>query len=377
MRSKRSKPSAPNKGTATLSRTVKSGPIQRFIGAGLLPELRDLIAASRLSVARGVNSALVQLYWQIGYRIRQDILKDKRAEYGAEIVQALTGQLTAEFGRGFSEKSLWHMIRFAETFPDFQIVSALLRQLSWTHFVSLIYLDDPLKRDFYAEMCRIEGWSTRLLQQKIDGMLYERTALSKKPAKLIEQELKALRAEDKLTPDLVFKDPYVLDFLGLHDTYSEKDLEAALLREIERFLLELGAGFAFVERQKRITLDGDDYYLDLLFYHRRLRRLVVIELKLGDFKPADSGQVELYLQWLDRHERQPGEESPLAIILCAGKKRETVEYLDLGRSGIHVAEYLTELPPRKVLQQRLHEAVAQARARLEHRNEERRTERED
>jgi predicted nuclease of restriction endonuclease-like (RecB) superfamily len=356
---------------------VKSGPIQRFIGAGLLPELRDLIAASRLSVARGVNSALVQLYWQIGYRIRQDILKDKRAEYGAEIVQALTGQLTAEFGRGFSEKSLWHMIRFAETFPDFQIVSALLRQLSWTHFVSLIYLDDPLKRDFYAEMCRIEGWSTRLLQQKIDGMLYERTALSKKPAKLIEQELKALRAEDKLTPDLVFKDPYVLDFLGLHDAYSEKDLEAALLREIERFLLELGAGFAFVERQKRITLDGDDYYLDLLFYHRRLRRLVVIELKLGDFKPADSGQVELYLRWLDRHERQPGEESPLAIILCAGKKRETVEYLDLGRSGIHVAEYLTELPPRKVLQQRLHEAVAQARARLEHRNEERRTERED
>lgn len=157
----------------------------------------------------------------------------------------------------------------------------------------------------------------------------------------------------------------MLDFLGLRDTYSERDLESALLREIERFLLELGAGFAFVERQKRITLDGDDYYLDLLFYHRRLRRLVVIELKLGDFKPADSGQVELYLRWLDRHERQPGEEPPLAIILCAGKKQETVEYLDLGRSGIHVAEYLTELPPRKILQQRFHEAVAQARARLE------------
>ena len=364
MSAKRSKPSVTKK-KARASRVVKASAPFGLTGAGLLPELRNLIAASRLSVARGVNSALVQLYWQIGYRIRQDILKEKRAEYGAEIVQALTGQLTAEFGRGFSRSNLFNMIRFAEVFPDRKIVSALMTQLGWTHFLQIVSLNDPLKRDFYAEMCRIEGWSTRLLQQKIDGMLYERTALSKKPAKLIKQELTALREADTLTPDLVFKDPYVLDFLGLRDTYSERDLEAALLREIERFLLELGAGFAFVERQKRITLDGDDYYLDLLFYHRRLRRLVVIELKLGDFKPADSGQVELYLRWLDRHERQPGEEPPLAIILCAGKKQETVEYLDLGRSGIHVAEYLTELPPREILQQRFHAAVAQARARLE------------
>ena len=198
-------------------------------------------------------------------------------------------------------------------------------------------------------------------------MLYERTALSKKPAKLIEQELRGLREEDRLTPDLVFRDPYVLDFLGLRDTYSEKDLESAILREIESFLLELGTGFAFVERQKRITLDGDDYYLDLLFYHRRLRRLVVIELKIGDFKPADAGQMELYLRWLDRHERQEGEEKPIGLILCAGKKRETVEVLELEPRGIHVAEYLTELPPREVLEQRLHEAVVRARLRLEQR----------
>jgi predicted nuclease of restriction endonuclease-like (RecB) superfamily len=195
-------------------------------------------------------------------------------------------------------------------------------------------------------------------------MLYERTAISKKPEKLIEQELKALREEDALTPDMVFRDPYFLDFLGLKDTYSEKDLEAAILREIESFLLEMGEGFAFVARQKRITVDGDDYYIDLLFYHRRLRRLVVIELKLGDFKPADKGQVELYLQWLDRHERQAGEDKPVALILCAGKKRETVEYLNLGASGIHVAEYLTELPPRQLLEQRLHEAVIRARLQL-------------
>jgi predicted nuclease of restriction endonuclease-like (RecB) superfamily len=216
-------------------------------------------------------------------------------------------------------------------------------------------------------MCRIECWSTRALQQKIDGLLYERTALSKKPEKLIQQELTALREGGELTPDFVFQDPYLLDFLGLRDTFSESDLESALLREIERFLLELGSGFAFVERQKRITLDGDDYYVDLLFYHRRLRRLVVIELKIGDFKPVDAGQVELYLRWLDRHDRQSGEEAPMAIILCAGKKRETVEYLDLGRSGIHVAEYLTELPPREVLRQRFQAALAAARARVERR----------
>ena len=271
----------------------------------------------------------------------------------------------AEFGRGFAEKNLRRMMQFAEVFPDPLIVAALLRQLGWTHFTLLIPIRDGLKRDFYAEMCRVERWSTRTLRQKIDSMLFERTALSKKPDQLIRQELDALREDDTLTPDLVFQDPYLLDFLGLNDTYSEKDLESALLREIERFQLELGAGFAFVERQKRITLDGDDYYMDLLFFHRRLRRLVVIELKLTDFKPADSGQVELYLRWLDRHERQPGEEPPLAIILCAGKKRETVEYLDLGRSGIHVAEYLTELPPRELLRERFHRALALTRARLE------------
>ncbi len=196
-------------------------------------------------------------------------------------------------------------------------------------------------------------------------MLYERTALAKKPAKLIEHELKQLREEGKLTPDLLLRDPYVLDFLGLKDTYDEKDLERALLREIESFLLELGRGFAFMERQKRITLDGDDYYIDLLFFHRLLRRLVVIELKLGEFKPADAGQVELYLRWLDRHERKEGEEKPIGLILCAGKKRETVEVLALEPRGIHVAEYLTELPPRKLLEQRLHDALVRTRLRLE------------
>jgi predicted nuclease of restriction endonuclease-like (RecB) superfamily len=364
----RPKRAAPGK-EAAASRALKPSDAPTVIGLDLLAEVRELILTTRQSVARGVNAALTMLYWQIGTRIRRDILNQKRAGYGEEIVPTLSAQLAAEFGASFGEMNLRRMVQFAEVFPDEQILVSLIRELSWTHFIALIPLKDPLKREFYAEMCRVERWSTRTLRQKIDGMLYERTALSKKPAKLIEQELAALRQEDKLTPDLVFKDPYFLDFLGLRDTYSERDLEAAILREIERFLLEMGAGFAFVERQKRIVIDDEDFYLDLLFFHRRLRRLVLVELKLGAFQPADFGQTTLYLRWLDRHERQPGEEAPIGLILCAGKSAERVELLELEKSGIRVSEYLTELPPKEELQRRLHEAVAQARARLEQREE--------
>lgn len=330
----------------------------------LIAELREWIQQARVSATRVVDEHLCALYWRIGARIKIENLKDQRAEYGAGIVSAVGRQLEAEFGRGFSEKSLRHMIRFAEAFPDEEIVSALRRQLTWTHFKRLIYLDDPLKRDFYVQMCRIEKWPTRTLDKKINSMLFERTALSKKPDKLIAQELKALREEDKLTPDLVFGDPYLLDFLGLRDTYAEKDLEAAILREMESFILELGVGFAFMERQKRITVDGDDYYLDLLFFHRRLRRLVAIELKLGDFKPADKGQMELYLRWLDKYERREEEDAPIGLILCAGKKEETVRLLDMEGSGIRVASYWTKVLPKVELERKLHEAVILARRRL-------------
>lgn len=223
---------------------------------------------------------------------------------------------------------------------------------------------DKLKQEFYAEMCRVERWSVRVLRSKIDSMLFERTALSRKPAKLIEQEIQALREDDKLTPDLVFRDPYLLDFLGLKDTYAEKDVEAAILSEMEAFILELGVGFAFLERQKRITVDGDDYYLDLLFFHRWLKRLVAIELKLGDFKPAYKGQMELYLRWLDQHERHEEEEAPIGLILCAGKKEETIRLLDMEGSGIRVAAYWTESLPREQLERKLHEAVVLARRHL-------------
>lgn len=328
----------------------------------LLSEVREMIASARQQMAVTVNAGLTLLYWQVGDRIRREVLQEKRAKYGAEIVTTLSSQLTAEFGKGWSKPNLSRMMRLAECFPDPAIVSALLKQLGWTHFTILLPLKDPIQRNFYAEMCRIERWSTRTLQERIDSMLYERTAISKKPEKLIEQELAKLRVTDKLTPDLIFRDPYVLDFLGLKDTYSERDLEEALLREIERVLLELGKGFAFVERQKRLIVDGEDFYIDLLFYHRDLLRLVVIELKLGDFKPADMGQMMLYLSWLDKNERRPCEESPVGIILCAGKKGERVEYLGIGQNGIHVAEYLTALPPKEELQQKFHAAILRARA---------------
>ncbi len=330
----------------------------------LVRDLGLLIEEARKQVASTADATLVRLYWQVGHRIRVDVLEGRRAEYGAKIVVEVGKQLATRYGRGFGLTSIYRMVTFSSVFDDPSIVAALLQQLSWTHFTMLIPIKDALKREFYAEMCRVERWSTRDLRERIDSMLYERTALSKKPEALIRKELSVLREKDELSPTLVFRDPYMLDFLELADTYSEKDLESAILREIERFLLELGTGFAFVERQKRITLDGDDHYLDLLFFHRKMQRLVAIELKLGDFKAADSGQVELYLRWLDKHERQPSEQPPLGIILCAGKKRETVEVLDLDARGIHVAEYLTELPPRAVLEDRLHRAIKAARERL-------------
>ena len=253
------------------------------------------------------------LYWRIGRRINQEILKESRAEYGKRILATLSQQLSQSYGSGFSYSTLTRMVKFYESFQDKKIVATLSQQLSWSHFRELLPLEKPLQRDFYAEMCRIERWSVRTLRQKIDSMLYERTALSKKPDELIRIELDNLRNEDRLSPDLVFRDPYFLDFLGLEDRYLEKDLEDAILRELEQFLLELGGGFSFIARQKRIQIDSDDYYLDLLFFHRKLKRLVAIELKLGDFKPADKGQMELYLRWLDKYERQSGEKNPLVL----------------------------------------------------------------
>lgn len=352
-----------SKNELTKAKTVSSPALP---SKQLVNDLRRLIEDARQQVAQAVNARLSLLHWHIGRRIREELLGEGRAAYGQQIVATLSQRLTEEFGRGFSRRNLFNMIRFAEVFPDGRIVQSLIAQLSWTHLLQIISLDDPLKRDFYAEMCRLERWSVRTLRNKIDRLLYERTAVSKKPESLIERELAGLRDEDRLTPDMVFRDPYFLDFLGLSGGYVERDVEDAILRELESFILELGTDFAFIARQKRITVDDEDYYIDLLFYHRRLRRLVAIDLKLGKFQAADKGQMELYLRWLETYEMQPGEEPPLGLILCAGKTEGHVRLLRLDESGIHAAQYLTELPPKDILEKKLYDAIRLARQRLTH-----------
>ncbi|MCK9513414.1 MAG: PDDEXK nuclease domain-containing protein [Pigmentiphaga sp.] len=333
----------------------------------LLGDIRALIDASRQRAASAVNTELTLLFWRIGHRIHTEVLAGQRAEYGEEILPTLAEQLTSDYGRGFGEKNLRRMVKFAVTFPEEPIVATLSRQLSWSHFVLLLALKEPMQRDFYAQMAGTERWSVRMLRERIDSMLYERTALSRKPDETIAQELATLRDAQRMSTDLVMRDPYILNFLGLQDSWQERDLEAAIIREMEAFLLELGAGFSFVARQKRIQIDDEDFHLDLLFYNRKLRRLVAVELKVGEFKAAYKGQMELYLRWLDKHEREPEEASPLGIILCTGKKREQVELLELDKSGIHVAEYLTTLPPRAVLVERLQQATQRARLQIEQR----------
>ncbi|MDA3906860.1 MAG: PDDEXK nuclease domain-containing protein [Bacteroidales bacterium] len=331
----------------------------------LFSEIKQLIEEAKQAVAVTVNAATTVLYWNIGDRIKKEILSNKRAEYGKEVVKSISQSLTEEYGIGWSEKQLRHCLRIAETFPDKEILYALSRQLSWTHFRSIMYLKDDLRRDFYIEMTKLENWNTRTLDKKIESMLFERTAISKKPKELIKNEIKLLKEENTLSPDLVFRDPYFLNFLGLEDIYSEKTLEDAILRELEKFILELGQGFTFVERQKRMLIDGDSFKLDLLFYHRKLKRLVAIDLKLDRFKAQYKGQMELYLRYLEKFETEKSEESPIGLILCAAGSKEQIELLQLDKSGIRIAEYLLELPSKEILQKKLHKVIEIERKRLE------------
>lgn len=330
----------------------------------LIKEVRQLIDAAKQRVAVTVNAELTLLYWQVGTCIRIEVLKGKRAEYGKQVIQTLSQQLTQAYGRGWGKRHVRNCLLFAEQFPDQAIVHTLCAQLSWSHLRLLGTIEDPLKRDFYIEIAQLEKWSFRQLKDRLDSMLYERTALSRKPEDTIRQDLAQLRDDQKISPNLLLRDPYVLDFLSLSDRYTESDLEDAILRDIEKFLLEMGAGFTFVSRQKRLQIDDDDFYIDLLLYNRKLKRLVAIDLKLGNFRPEYKGQMELYLRWLQKNDKEPDELPPIGIILCAGKKQEQIELLELDRSGIHVAEYLTVLPPKEVLQTKLQDAIAAARRRL-------------
>lgn len=331
----------------------------------LFASIKQLIEDSRQQVAVVVNAAMTALYWRIGQYIQQELLQNSRAEYGKQIVATLSRQLTSEYGSGWSEKQLFHCLRLAEVFPEEEIVSTLWRQLSWSHLKLVIYMEDPLKREFYIEMCKLEKWSVRTFQERVQSMLYERTAISKKPELTIANDLEQLKNEQQLSPDLVFRDPYFLDFLGLKDTYSEKDMETAILAELQRFIIELGSDFAFMARQKRITIDQRDYYIDLLFFHRRLKCLIAIDLKIGEFEAAYKGQMELYLRYLEKYEQVEGENTPIGLILCTGKNEEHVELMQLDKSNIRVADYYTILPSEQVLKEKLHKAIEIAKQRNE------------
>lgn len=301
-----------------------------------------------------VNSTLTLLFWQIGKKINEEVLQNRRADYGKKIVSTLSRQLTEKYGRNFEEKNLRRMLQFAENFPDYEIVVTLSRQLSWSHFLALIPLKNQDARLFYAQLSLQQQLGLRDLRNQIATKTFERT-------KIANIQL----TDNSDIPLNTFKDPYVLDFLGLKDGYLEKDLEAAILRELELFILEVGRGFAFIERQKRMIIDGEDYHLDLLFFHRKLKRLVAIDLKIGKFQAKDKGQMELYLKWLDRYERHEGEEKPIGLILCAETSREQVELLEMHKDGIMVAEYWTELPPKKELEEKLRNTLIEARENLE------------
>ena len=335
------------------------------VSKSLVQDLRQIIEQARGRVAVTVNSELTMMYWHIGERINRDVLGNQRAEYGKQIVSTVSTQLQEEYGKGFEERTIRRMMQFAAMFPDIRILSTLLSKLSWSHFLIVMTLKDEIQREFYVTMAATEQWSVRTLQSKIDGMLYERTAISSKPDALIKQELSQLREENVLSPDLVFKSPYFLEFTGLKGMYSEKSLEDSLVAHLEQFIIELGNGFCFVARQKRMIIDGEDFYLDLLFYHRRLHRLIAIDLKLGSFKAQYKGQMELYLRWLEQNEMELGEETPLGLLLCTEGGEEQIELLQLDKSGIKVAQYMTELPPREVLIHQIQKSLESAKQRIE------------
>ncbi|CEN42919.1 conserved hypothetical protein [Capnocytophaga canis] len=324
------------------------------LNKNLLSELSVLIENGQQQIVFYANSTLTLVFWQVGKRINEDVLNNERATYGKRIVPMIANELESKYGRNFTEKNIRRMMQFAEVFPDFQIVVTLSRQLSWSQFLVLIPLKNHEARMFYAELTANESLSVRDLRKQITTKAFERMQIA---------NLQVQQSE--IIPINTFKDPYLLDFLGLRSDYLEKDIETAILHKLESFILELGRGFAFVERQKRMIIDGEDFYLDLLFFHRKLKRLIAIELKIGKFQAKHKGQMELYLKWLNKYERQEGEEAPIGLILCAENSKEQVELLEIHKDGIMVAEYWTELPPKKQLEKKLHEAFIEAREQFE------------
>jgi predicted nuclease of restriction endonuclease-like (RecB) superfamily len=359
---KEKRPPSSSKPSATTShgRKTRVTETKESGRAVMLPAQSDLFATvsglieeARRTLARQANSTTVFLFWRIGQQVNSEILHHQRAEYGQKIVTTLATQLVASYGRSFEARNLRRMMQFAEQFPDFGIVSPLATQLSWSHVVEVLALKTPEARLFYLGEAATRQLGKRELRRMIDRKAFERKEIAN--AQLTEASAIALDT---------FKDPYLLDVLGLRDGFLEADLEAAVLRELESFILELGGGFTFVARQKRMIIGGEDFHLDLLFFHRRLKRLVAVELKIGKFEAGHKGQMELYLGWLNRYERQDGENAPIGLILCAEKSREQIELLQLDHDTIMVAEYWTVFPARPVFERKIHTLLESAREQL-------------
>ncbi|KAA6339352.1 hypothetical protein EZS27_012712 [termite gut metagenome] len=322
----------------------------------LLLGIENLIEQKGRNVAVFLNAEVSRLYWSIGNYIIIEMQYETYSQHGHQILATVSQQLTEKFGKGYTYSALTRMIKVAEAYNE-AMFATVSQTLSWSHFIELVSIEDSTKRMFYQQMCIAEKWSIRTLRQKEDVMLFERTAIAAKPEDVILQTLQETE-NTNLSPDLVFKNTYILDFLGLSGYFSEKDLEEAILNQLEKFILELGQGFAFLERQKRIPIDSIDYHLDLLFYHRKLNRLVAIDLKLGKFKPKYKGQMELYLKYLQKHEQQPHENSPIGLLLCSEGNTEHIELLMLGEENIKVAQYLTQLPDKQWFIEKLQKSIA-------------------
>jgi len=323
----------------------------------LFNEISALIEQSRRTIYKQSNSISVLLFWRIGKCINDDILENKRAEYGKQIVSQLATQLTEKYGRSFEVRNLRRMMQFSEQFSDFEIVSQVATQLSWSHFIEILPLKTHEARLFYLEEAARGLLGRNGLRELISRKAYERREIAN-----------ARISDETKVPLNAFKDPYFFDILGLKDEYLEADLEEAILRELEKFILEFGKGFTFAERQKRMIIDGNDFHLDLLFYNRNLKRLVAVELKQGVFQADYNGQMKLYLKWLNKYERLEGENEPIGLILCTGGNREQIELLEMDKDGIMVAEYWTALPPKKELQEKIHTLLLETKERLERRD---------
>lgn len=334
-------------------------------------DVTRIIDAARRSAARSVNAAMTAAYWFIGQHIvefEQD--GKKRADYGEEIIEQLAAELSARYGRGFSLRNVWQMKAFYLAWPIPQTLSAesegkgklqtasaessLARvasrfQLPWSAYVRLLSVKNIRAREFYEAEALRGGWSVRQLDRQINSQFYERTALSKNKAAMLTKGRRA-HSEDHVLPEEEIKDPFVLEFLNLKDEYSENDLEEALIHRLENFLMELGSDFCFMGRQRRLRIGDQWYRVDLLFFHRRLRCLVVIDLKIGTFTHADAGQMHLYLNYAREHWVHEAENPPVGLILCAQKDEAVVQYALEGLANkVLAAEYLTTLPDEELL----------------------------